>query len=1175
MNQSWRRRAVLVSTACAAAAVLLASTIAAQQKATDPDYEAILKPLRFRQIGPATMGGRIDDFAVVESHPDIIYAGTASGGVFKTVNGGTTWDPIFDNEAVSTIGDVTVAPSDPSIVWVGTGEANNRQSSSWGNGVYKSTDGGKTWTHMGLADTHHIARIVIHPADPNTLYVAAPGRLWGPSKERGLYKTTDGGRTWTNVLFVNDDTGITDVAMDHESPGTLIAAAYQRRRAAFGFNGSGPHGGLHKTTDGGATWKKLEDGLPWDPTPRATPQPGSGGGFGGGGSGFGGGGGFAALQAQQTQPARQPVPPEAMKEIGRIGVSFYRRNTNVVYALVEHAAGGVFRSDDKGETWTKMSDTNPRPMYYSQIHIDPQNDQRLWVHGAQMSHSEDGGRTFRQNVVQRIHGDFHAMWIDPSDSGHIVLGSDGGITISRDRGRTWDFVNTIPLAQFYEIGLDMAKPYNVCGGLQDNNTWCGPSATMETRGISNADWFTVGGGDGFYAQIDPTDPTIVYAESQDGNVLRRNLKTHESRSIRPQPGEGEAPYRFQWNSPIVISVHDPKTIYYGGNFLFRSTDRGDSWTRLGPDLTTAQERNKLPIMGKVPDRYTRSRHDGVQNWPAITSVSESALNKDVLWAGTDDGNLQVTRDGGKTWRNVVERVKGVPKGTYVSRVIASRHAEGTAYATFDGHRGNDFGIYAYMTADYGDTWRAIRNGIPDNRGVVNVIREHHRNPRLLFVGTEYGAYVSFDAGARWTRLKLNLPTVPVDDIAIHPRDNDLVLGTHGRSIWILDDITPLEQLAETPLGQDLHLFDLRPATEWRIASRGGSTGHKVFLGPNPPNGALVHYFLKTKPGERDRVRITIADSTGKTVRELDGTKEAGVNRVVWDLRSRSPIAAAMAAGGAGTAGAAGRGESTESAEQQQAVAAAIFGGGGGGGGGFGFGGGGSRVEPGAYTVKVAIGKLEQTKKVLVEEDPRIAIAPQDRLTRRQALDQLAQLIGPAAMAQRSITALRTSLNAAIESWRPASADASARSRRSAPEPNDAREGGRPAARAPENVRKAAGDLLQKVDVTCRKFASATQCGERGSGGLGSAGPPLVASRPAITQRLGQVMSAIENYMAAPTAWQLEQIKVLQGQLKEAEPEARKLTEEDLPALNKLMNEAGMPHITMPGTGRPGTSTSNP
>jgi photosystem II stability/assembly factor-like uncharacterized protein len=1127
---------------------LLAENVFATQKAkggtapapagaatSQPDYDAILKQLHFREIGPASMGGRIDDFAVVESNPDIIYVGAASGGVFKTTNGGTTWAPVFDNEVTSTIGDVTIAPSDPSIVWVGTGEANNRQSSSWGNGVYKSTDAGKTWQHMGLAETHHIARIVIHPTDPNTLYVAAVGRLWGPSKERGVYKSTDGGKTWSNVLFINEDTGVTDIAMDHQSPGTLIAAAYQRRRTAFGFNGSGPGSGLYKTTDGGATWKKLEKGLPWDTSPRPTTLPLAGG-FGGGGGG--GGGGAALRAAQQLAEAAAPPPdPAATKETGRIGVSFYRRDTNIVYALIEHAGGGIFRSEDKGETWTKMSDTNPRAIYYSQVHIDPNNDQRLWVHGAQMYYSDDGGHTFHQNLVQRIHGDYHAMWINPQDSNHIITGSDGGIYMSHDRGRTWDFVNTIPLAQFYEVGLDMAKPYHICGGLQDNNVWCGPGATLDSRGISNADWFTVSGGDGFYAQIDPTDPNIVYAESQDGGVLRRDLRTHESRSIRPPAPEGER-YRFQWNSPIVISSFDPKTIYYGGNYLFKSTDRGDGWMRLGPDLTSGQERDKLPIMGKVPDKYTLSRHDGVQAWPAITTISESPMNKDLLWVGTDDGNLQVTRDGGKNWKNVFDKVKGVPKGTYVSRVVASRHAEGTAYATFDGHRSNDFGVYVYMTTDYGENWKAIRNGLPDDNGTVHVIREHHRNPKLLFAGTEHGLYFSVDQGARWHRLKLNLPTVPVDDIAIHPRDNDLVLGTHGRSIWILDDITPLEQMSDAVTGEDMHLFDSRPATSWRIANRGGSTGHKVFLGPNPPNGALIQYYLKTKPDEKERVRITITDKDGKTVREVPGTKEAGINRVVWDLRARTIVPPASGRETGEAAPGAAAGEAAEAGEQAAAFGFGF-------GGGFGGGAASLRVEPGEYTAKITIGKTEQSTKIVVEEDPRITISAEDRTARRQALTQLSQMASTALLAQRSMTGLHTSLNTYIEGWK------------------------RPGAtKPPENVEKAAEDLLKKTEETCRKFANPVQCGERGPG-QGTAGPPLVYTPPAITQRVGQLLGGVESYTAAPTAWQLDQIKLLQGMLSDANAAARKLTQEDLVALNKMMNDAGVPHIVVPGGGRQG------
>jgi len=697
----------------------------------------------------------------------------------------------------------------------------------------------------------------------------------------------------------------------------------------------------------------------------------------------------------------------------------------------------------------------------------------------------------------------------------MITGSDGGIYASHDRGRTWDYLNNIAIGQFYEIAYDMAKPYHLCGGLQDNNSWCGPSATTTTRGISNDDWITVGGGDGFYAQVDPTDPNIVYAESQDGNLLRRNLKTHESRSIRPPAAEGER-LRFEWNSPLVVSAFDNKTIYYGGNYLFKSTDRGDSWTRLGGDLTSNQDRDKLPIMGRVPDKLTMSRHDGVQSWPAITTISESTLNRDLLYVGTDDGNLQVTRDGGKSWKNVSPK-----KGVYVSRVIASRFNEGTAYATLDGHRSNDFGVYVFMTSDYGDTWKPIRAGIGDEAGTVHVIREHFRNPKLLFLGTERGLFVSYDQGSHWTRLKLNLPTVPVDDIAIHPRENDLVLATHGRSIWILDDLGPIEQMTDAIPSEDLHLFDTRAATEWRVVNRSGFTGHKAFFGPNPPNGALITYYLKSKPAEKEKVKITVMDKDGKVIRDIDGTGDVGVNRVTWDLRMRSVNEAPRDA----------EGNATEPAGEQ--------GGEGGGGGGGGFGGfqGSPRVEPGEYTVKVVAGKNEKTAKVVVDEDPRIEISPEDRAARRKALNQIAQMAQQGAAIRRSITGLHTALKDYKKS------------------------------KLPDNVQKALDDLTKKVDDTCLKIATTVQCGQ--SGPLGSAGPAVVYTPPPVTQRITQLLGGIENYAAAPTSYQLDQINVLKGLLAESAAAVQTITKTDLEALNKMMRDANIPYISIPAGGGAG------
>jgi photosystem II stability/assembly factor-like uncharacterized protein len=1038
-----------------------------------PGYAAAIENLQWRELGPAIMGGRIDDFAVVESNPHIVYVGTATGGVWRTTNDGTTWEPLFDKEPVSTIGAISVAPSDPSIVWVGTGEANNRQSSSWGNGVYKSTDAGKTWTHLGLEETHHIGRIAIHPSNPDVVYVAAEGRLWGASKERGVYKTADGGKTWSLVLFINEDTGVSDIAMDPQSPDTLYAAAYERRRTVFGFNGGGPGGGIYKTTDGGATWKKLTKGLPYA----------EGG------------------------------------DVGRIGLSIYRHNPNIVYAVVQHAKGGTYRSEDKGESWTRMSDTDPRASYYSQIRVDPNNDLRIWVLGAPLQYSEDGGKTFVTTRGARIHGDYHAMWIDPANSQHMIAGTDGGIHWSYDAAHTWDYVNTVALGQFYEIGLDMRKPWWVCGGLQDNGSWCGPSATPYNEGITNDDWFRVGGGDGFYATVDPTDPSTVYAESQDGNISRRDTRSNEARFIRPLFKEGDPPYRFYWNSPAIISSHDHNTIYYGGNFLFKSTDRGDTWTKLGGDLTTGVERGKLPILGKVPDKDTLSRNDGVQDYPTITTISESAANASVLWVGTDDGNLQVTRDGGQNWKNVAERVPGVPKGTYVSRVVASRYAEGTAFAAFDGHRSNDFHVYLFMTADFGETWKAISSGLPANNGTLHVIREHPRNQNLLFAGTEYGMFVSFDRGANWTPLKNNLPTVPVDDIQIHPRDNDLVLGTHGRSIWVMDDITALEQLGDKVLGEDLHVFDMRPAVEWRMFGYKGNTGHKWFEAHNPAYGALISFYLKAKPGEKEPVKITIQDKDGKTIREIscpartgEGAPapprafgappceaKAGINRTNWDLRM-APYA-----------------EPTP--QQRQAMEA-----------GFGFGPRGPQVEPGEYTVIIKAGKNETAKRVTVEEDPRIHMSSSDRAARHDAVQQLYALGKTADGDRKTVVGLQTSLKASLEAWKKPGAP-----------------------KIPENIQKAAEALSKKLEDLHGKYVPPEQI-------QGNAGPPLVYTPPALGQRVGQLMGAIEGYSAAPTSQQKEELATVKKLVGDGHAAVQKLVDEDLAALNKMMNDAGVPHI---------------
>ena len=1086
---------------CLALVFTLPDGSAGQSSVTDK-----LKNLEFREIGPAVMGGRIDDFGVVESNPNIVYVGTASGGVWKTTNNGTTWEPVFDKQGVSTIGDIAIAPSDPAVVWVGTGEPNNRQSSSWGDGIYKSLDAGKTWQNMGLRATLHIGRIVIHPKNPEVVYAAALGHLWGPNPERGVYKTVDGGKTWNQVLKINNDTGVSDIAMDPESPDTLYAAAYQRRRTPFGFNGGGPDGGIYKTVDGGTTWKKLTKGLPYE----------NGG------------------------------------DVGRIGLDIYRKDSNIVYAIVQHEKGGTYRSEDKGETWKKMGDTNPRPSYYSQIRIDPNNDLRIWELGAQMFYSEDGGKTFLTQRVKGIHGDFHAMWIDPADSNHVITGCDGGIHWSYDNGRTWDFLNTIAIGQFYEVGLDNEKPYKICGGLQDNGSWCGPSMSLTRDGIINSDWTLMPGGDGFYARIDYAEPWIVYTESQDGHISRRDEHTAQQREIMPEAKVGEPHYRFQWNSPMEVSAHDHKTIYYGGNYLFKSTDRGDSWTRLGGDLTTGADRNKLQIFGKTPDKSTLSRHDGVEEYPTITTLNESPLSADVLWVGTDDGNLQVTRDGGKTWKNVAARVPGLPKGTYVTRVVASKYSEGAAFATFDGHRTDDYSVYLFETPDYGETWKSIRNGIPDSAGTVHVVREHPKSRNVLFAGTEFGLWVSWDHGADWTALKNNFPTVPVDDIEIQAEQNDLVLATHGRSIWIFDDVTPIEKFNADVANSDLTFFSPRTATLWDLRDRRWSAGQKMFTGKNPPYGAILNYYLKeavppeppkaakdekdkdkdkekekkdtAAPGEEQKgkseaaankenkeekenkegkTKISVYDKDNKLVREFDGPGKAGVNRTNWDLRWNSPA--------------------VPTPEQLEAAAA-----------GFDFGPRGPLVEAGKYTIKIKTGSKEATQEVAVEDDPRLQISPADRAARSEAIQQLYLMAKTTDKDRKTIQGIKDGLKAARDQWK-----------KDADKPE--------APKIPQEIQNAAEELQKKVDAVAEKYVREQQ-------GLGNAGPPFEWKPEPLPQQVQSLLRELDGFWAAPGGQQKEKLAELTPLVGDNSVLVKKIAEEDLPALNKKMNEAGIPHI---------------
>ncbi|HJZ78374.1 MAG TPA: hypothetical protein VKE51_41890 [Vicinamibacterales bacterium] len=871
--------------------------------------------LRWRSIGPASTGGRIDDFAVarVAGQPDSIYVAAASGGIFKSTNQGTSWTPIFDRvDAMMSIGAVAVAPSKPNVVWAGTGEANNRQSSSWGDGVWVSSDAGRTWHAAGLADTRHIGRIVIDPTNSDVVYVAATGHLWGSNSERGVFKTSDGGRTWQKVLYVDEHTGATDLAIDPRDPRTLFAATYQRQRKAWGFNGGGPGSGIYRTRDGGATWTRLTTGLP-------------------------------------------------AGDKGRIGLDIFRGDPRVVFAVVEAGGrdGGVYRSSDGGDTWEAMTSLNPRPMYFSQIRVDPADRNHVYLLGSNRGFysSDDGGRTFR-DVFSTVHSEDHALWVDPGDPNHLIVGGDGGVSISWDRGQTWLFRDNLPVGQFYEISADMQDPYVICGGLQDNGHWCVPSATRNRNGISNRDAFNIGSGDGFYARIDPTDSRTAFIESQEGRANRVNLTTLERQAIAPlpaqRPARGERE-RWNWNTPIAMSSFDPKVIYIGSSTLFRSADRGGTWKAISPDLTANMNRDALQMMGAPVPEHALSRHDGVTSFSTLTTIAESPLDAKLLYTGSDDGQVFVTRDGGQRWTNLTSRIGGVPAGTYVSSVIASRHAPARVYATFDGHYNDDYSAYVFVSDDFGQTWRSIATGLP--AASVHRLREHPRNPRLLFAGHERGIHASIDGGTTWTSLNLNMPPVPVDDILVHPRENDLVVGTHGRGIWVLDNIAPIEALTPDSVTSDAFLVTPAHARLLSIYTPQAWYGAGQFFAPNPEVGATIDYYLRN-PAPAGVV-VHVADAHGM-LRTITGSGRAGLNRIVWDMRLESPLPQEARGPGAG--------------------------------GGPGGPPVGPLVLPGVYTVTIDGAPRILKGELKVTGDPRVGFSDADRRSRQTALIDLYGLV---------------------------------------------------------------------------------------------------------------------------------------------------------------------------------------
>ncbi len=874
------------------------------QPASQPPADPVTGSYRWRQVGPANMSGRISDLDVPPGgEASTIFVAASAGGIWKTVNNGCTWEQVFQGGKTAAVGDIAFAPSNPDIIYAGMGEPHSRNSISWGDGVWKSVNGGETWTHVGLEYTYHIGRIAVDPRDPQIVYVAALGNLWDLNRgDRGLYKSEDGGRTWNKLKGFDDGTGFYDVVIDPSNPDVVWATSWKRDRKPWVFlSGGGPNNGLWKSIDAGLTWQRIEgNGLP---------------------------------------------PSE---ENGKISLELFPGDTDIIYARIESFAeeapaeppaaeterpagqaaarqrggrnlGGTYMSRDGGASWRRIDRRNGRPFYYCQLRIDPNDADTVYLIDsslykldvpAAMAALDDpqAGRETPgvENITGNHHVDFHAMWIDPTNSDHLVVGSDGGVSISWDGGGTWDFLDNLVVGQFYAVCYDMAEPYNIYGGLQDNGTWGGPSNSLSSSGILLRDWTFFLGGDGFHAQADPADPDLViYGESQGGNLTRTNRTTGESRGIRPNlpqppredlseqqrqfmargggggrsnivnPPEGLGPrdLRFNWSSPVVLSPHNPRTVYFGAQFLFKSVDRGDTWQIISPDLTTNDEE-------KYGAQNRGDSSTGAEKHCTIITIGESPLIPGLIWVGTDDGRLHVTRNGGATWTSVRENVGGVPRNTWVSRVRPSAFAAERCYVTFDNHRMGDMTTYVYVTEDFGQTWLKLGGDLPTDDPAY-VITEDPVNENLLYVGTESGIYVSLDRGGSWRRFNNNLPVVPVHDVVVHPREHDLIIATHGLSLWIMDDVTGLQGLTPEAMASAFTLLPHRTATAWNMQGEQVSRGDKVFAGENPPDGFTVSYWIGTPV---ESVKITLTGVDGEEYRSIDAPGEEGLQTVRIPLR---------------------------------------------------------------------------------------------------------------------------------------------------------------------------------------------------------------------------------------------------------------------------------------------------
>lgn len=933
LTTSRRSLARILATACATLLLVPVASSAQPGGLTAEDLSA----LKWREVGSATPSGRITRFAVHPTDQRIIYAASASGGLWKTENGGTTWRAVFEKETTISMGEVTLDPNDPNTVWIGTGEQNNVRSSQFGDGVYRSKDGGETWEHMGLKESRHVGRILVHPKDSNTVYVAALGSLWGPNEERGLYRTRDGGKSWKRLLRPSKFTGVVEVAMHPNNPDILYAATFQRERRQWSMIGGGSEGGLWRSTDGGDSWARVGNGFP-------------------------------------------------TSAVGRVGVTYCPSNPDMMYATAVGPDGGTFRSTDGGTSWERRSATVQSHWYYGEVFCDPENPERVYVPVTPLLRSEDGGKNFKNIVESQVHADHHTLWINPKDANHLMVGNDGGVYTSRDAGKRWEWKSNLPLMQLYTVSADMQEPfYHVYGGTQDNGSWSGPTGTRYADGISNEDWSFLSSGDGFYAVADPTDANIVYSQSQYGGLFRTDRKSLAQKIIQPwQPQNGEfPPYRWNWSSPLVISPHDPKTLYFGANVVFRSRDRGDNWERISPDLTRQLSRDKLPLQGKVQPSDAIDLHASTALYGNTHSLSVSPLRNGLIAAGTDDGLIQVSRDDGRTWKKSA-RFPGVPDMMKVGMLTWSPTREGTLFAVFDGHQDNDFRPHAVRSDDYGATWRNITSDLPAF-GPTKSIAAHPKNGELLFVGTDFGVYFSRDGGGNWLALRSGLPTNSVQGILVHPRENDLVIGTHGRGFWVLDQINLVEALTPEVVGGHSYLAAPRRATQIREVNRGRkNVGHTYFTAANPPRGAIIDYWIGGEAAGQ-LVTVEVLDGRGALVRKLAApTATRGAQRVVWDLRFDAPPS------DPGT---------WRNAE-------------------------GRFVVPGAYQVKLTVGDKVHSRPLDVRLDPAIQISSADSARLEELLARQAKLVAATYHAGKTVGASVTQTTAVLAALRSANADRS-------------------------------------------------------------------------------------------------------------------------------------------------------